>query len=297
MNQQFKDHSDKEFEDLEKQLSAFSLAPASDEYESLMTNVTQKAATKSSTSWLSWPAAVFMLTVVVIGVATLAPSENSTDVALPEIAQENLPPIEPITSPLNPASFIEGIHFARLFEPVDVSNNDTNDVVAFFWYPCDPCNSFEPYLSSWENSLPNDVALTRVPAIWSEEMLFHARAYYTAQALGISEQTHAAFYASFHEENAQLSNEDELLNFFTRFEVSPGDFIAAYNGESTLAAVQQAIQLNAEYQIQATPSLFIGGQFGVLPAADFGEWMPITDYLLDAFCDPQQPTANAIQAC
>ena len=299
MNQQFKDSSDREFEDLEAKLSAMSLTPPSDDYQNLANTLPGTISDKSSNNWLVWALAATAIIAVTVGLSEdFLRSDSATSTNQAEIAQQAAPPVAPIENQASLPSYIEGIHFARLFDPVDVSNNGTNDVVAFFWYSCDPCNQFEPFLGSWENDLPSDVSLTRVPAIWSEEMRFHARAYYTAQALGVSERSHGEFYAAFHRENAAINNEEQLINFFTRFGVTPAEFDSAYAAPETLAAVAQAEQLNAEYGIQATPSLFIGGQFGVIPAAvDFGEWLEVTDYLLEAFCDPEQATAFTTQAC
>ena len=300
MNQQFRDNSEDEFDDLEKQLSAISLTAASDEYSQAMDQVRQKANTKSRTFWLPRAAAAFAF-FLVFALTLLPFSQISVDnQTVPEVAQELVPEIDPVENLIaTTPSYIEGIHYGRLINPVDVSENQTNDVVAFFWYPCDPCNRFEPFLAEWEDELSTEVSLTRVPAIWSEEMRFHARAYYTAQALGISEQTHDEFYAAFHRENENISSEEELIAFFARFNVTPAEVFTAYNGTSTLENLARAEQLNLDYQIRATPSLFIGGQFGVLPSpvADFGEWIEVTDYLLEAFCDPDQPTANTVQAC
>jgi thiol:disulfide interchange protein DsbA len=164
-----------------------------------------------------------------------------------------------------------------------MSDSITTQVVAFFWYPCWPCSEFEEHLTSWENNLGDDVTLTRVPAIWSSAMRFHARAYYTVQALGVLDQTHRQFYIEFEKDSPTVANEEELQKFFATIGISASDFYAAYHSETTLDFLQHAEAENIAYQTQSTPSMFVVGKYGISPfgAGGFPEMLEVTDFLIE----------------
>ncbi|MEY3190222.1 MAG: hypothetical protein RIS10_339, partial [Pseudomonadota bacterium] len=68
---------------------------------------------------------------------------------------------------------------------------DKIEVIEFFWYGCPHCYSFEPLLDKWSKNLPKNVEFIRQPAAFNELWSKHAKAYYTAEALGVVDKVHA----------------------------------------------------------------------------------------------------------
>jgi protein dithiol oxidoreductase (disulfide-forming) len=49
------------------------------------------------------------------------------------------------------------------------------EVIEFFWYGCPYCNQLQPALENWLQRKPADVELRRIPAIFRESWIPHAR--------------------------------------------------------------------------------------------------------------------------
>jgi protein dithiol oxidoreductase (disulfide-forming) len=62
---------------------------------------------------------------------------------------------------------------------------DKIEVVEVFWYGCPHCYDFEPYLDAWLETKPDDVDFKRMPGIFRQDWLVHARAFYAAEQLGV----------------------------------------------------------------------------------------------------------------
>ncbi|MDP3902924.1 MAG: thiol:disulfide interchange protein DsbA/DsbL, partial [Methylococcaceae bacterium] len=69
-------------------------------------------------------------------------------------------------------------------------STDKIEVIEYFWYGCPHCYSFEPFLSTWAKTLPKNVEFIRQPAVFSELWGKHAKAYFTAEALGVVDKVH-----------------------------------------------------------------------------------------------------------
>ena len=92
-----------------------------------------------------------------------------------------------------------GTHYQRLSPTQPTSSSpDQIEVAEIFWYGCPHCYTFDPYLESWKSDLSANVNFIRVPAVWNPLVELHARAYYTAQALGKGEEMHTPIFREIH---------------------------------------------------------------------------------------------------
>lgn len=293
MNQQFREDRDDDLQKLEEQLSKLSLTPSSENYQQIGQLLRAKEA---AVVWYRHPWAMIPAALAVVAlVGMFALDFNPTPGPQPQLANEGSEEdllIAAVSDSDNDQPYLEGTHYITLNSPVDVTDSIYTEVVAFFWYPCRPCASFEPHLSRWEAELEDDIRLTRVPAIWSEEMRFHARVYYTAQQLGLPATTQQQFYAAFQNEESPIETEEGLLEFFLTQGVAVSDFLEVFNADSTLALVDAAVQTNFTYQIDSTPSVYVDGAYGISPssAGGYPEVLEVADYLIDSvLCDtPRQ---------
>ncbi len=121
----------------------------------------------------------------------------------------------------NAAAFQEGINYVPVSpaQPTSVGPGQI-EVIEFFWYGCPHCFGVEPYLEAWLKNKPANVVFKRIPAAWpgGEHMDIDAKAFYTAQSLGIGEKIHEPLFNAIHLQN-QLnltSNQDALQKFFAR---------------------------------------------------------------------------------
>src|SRR5687768_513263 len=90
-------------------------------------------------------------------------------------------------------------------EPQPVLTGDKIEVVEFFWYGCPYCNQLQPPLEGWLKRKPGDVEFRRIPAIFRESWVPHARLYYTLEALGELPRLHQAVFRAMHVDKEELN--------------------------------------------------------------------------------------------
>src|SRR5690606_35015667 len=126
-------------------------------------------------------------------------------------------------------------------------------VAEIFWYGCPHCFEFEPYIERWETSKPAYVSFVRIPAVWNPEVRLHARAFYTAAALGKLDEMHSAFFEALHRAGNRLNTEAALVEFFGRFGVDEAAFRDAFDSFDVHAKLQRAEELSERYRITGVP--------------------------------------------
>jgi len=144
-----------------------------------------------------------------------------------------------------------------------VQNPAKVEVIEFFWYGCPHCYSLEPAMQAWVKNKPANVEFIRQPAVFSELWGKHAKAFFTAEALGVSEKTHADFFDAIQNKKQKLTSEDDLAKFFAAHGVKDEDFRAAYNSFIVDAKMRQAETMGARYGITGVPALIVNGKYRV----------------------------------
>jgi thiol:disulfide interchange protein DsbA len=135
------------------------------------------------------------------------------------------------------------------------------EVIEFFWYGCPHCFDFEPTLEKWVKNLPKNVDFVRQPAVFSELWGKHAKAYFTAEALGVVDKVHADFFESLQVKKEHLETEEQLMSFFGKHGVSESDFKTAYHSFLVDTKVRQAGALAARYGVNGVPAIIINGKY------------------------------------
>jgi protein dithiol oxidoreductase (disulfide-forming) len=155
------------------------------------------------------------------------------------------------------------------------------EIAEVFQYGCGACASFEPYLERWAETKPDHMDLVRVPAVWNALGELHARAFYTAEALGILDKTHAPFFRAFHADGNRLETKDKLRDFFARFDVTAQAFDATFDSFAVHTKVQRAKELVERYGIPETPSVVVDGRYLTLVglAGSYERWFEIIERL------------------
>ena len=139
------------------------------------------------------------------------------------------------------------------------------EVTEFFMFRCFPCYAFQPDLDRWQALAPSDVSLIRVPALFNATAELQARAYYTAEVLGLGDAMHNAFYDEIHERGNALASRAALADFFERFGIDTATFDATFDSTEVDARMQRAAALNSAYGITATPTLIVAGRYATRP--------------------------------
>ena len=138
---------------------------------------------------------------------------------------------------------------------------DKIEVIEFFWYGCPHCYSFEPLLDNWSKNLPKNVEFIRQPAAFNELWSKHAKAYYTAEALGIVDKVHADLFDAIQNKKESLDTEEALSKFFIAHGVNETQFKEAYNSFVVDSKMRQAPLMAARYGITGVPAIIINGKY------------------------------------
>lgn len=147
--------------------------------------------------------------------------------------------------------------------PHPTSDPSKVEVIEFFWYGCPHCYHFEPHVKAWLKTKPDNVVFIRQPAIFNAHWAAHAKAFFTAETLGVLDKVHDDFYDSIQNKRQALESEEDLAKFFAAHGVSEDDFHKAYKSFSVDAKMRQATTLAPSYGVTGTPTLIVNGKYRV----------------------------------
>lgn len=142
-------------------------------------------------------------------------------------------------------------------------NPDKVEVIEFFWYGCPHCYSFEPTLSKWLENKPENVEFIRQPAVFSDLWGDHAKAYFTAEALGVLDKVHVDFFDAIQNKKQALRTEDQLAKFFVEHGVDETEFRNAYKSFLVDAKLRQAKAMAPRYGVTGVPAVIVNGKYKV----------------------------------
>lgn len=163
-----------------------------------------------------------------------------------------------------PAGFEEGVHYERLPIPVDTRDDARVEVVEVFSYACIHCKNFQSNIDRWRQDLPEHVDFYRMPATFNASWAALAQAYYTAEALGVTEQVHDPIFRAIHDRGVNLAEPALMAELFeTAAGITPDQFNQVYNSFSVRSRVQQADARGRAYRLSGTPTLIVDGRYRV----------------------------------
>lgn len=135
-------------------------------------------------------------------------------------------------------------------------------VVEVFYYGCSHCYNLEPSLHDWLKTKPAAVAFERLPAVLNNpNWIFMAKVYYTAQELGIIEQSHLAFFHALHRDKQPLFNLEAIAKFHSQFGVTEKAFIDTFNGFMVDSQLRRASELTQAFGVDGVPSVIVNGSY------------------------------------
>ncbi|HLF96776.1 MAG TPA: thiol:disulfide interchange protein DsbA/DsbL [Methylococcaceae bacterium] len=160
-----------------------------------------------------------------------------------------------------------GPEFETLNPPQPTGDAAKIEVMEFFWYGCPHCLHFEPHINGWLKTKPEDVVFIRQPAVFNARWGAHAKAYFTAEALGVVDKVHADFYDAIQNKKQALESEDDLAKFFAAHGVADEMFRKAYHSFGVDRKMRQAEGVSARYGVTSTPTLIVNGKYRIKGAS------------------------------
>jgi len=193
----------------------------------------------------------------------------------------------------------EGVHYFKINQLPAETGANTVEVTEIFSYACSHCNTLEPYIQSWVQSKPDNVVFNRIGVAFGRkawEMM--ARAYITAEMLGIADESHVAMMDAIWKQGKQFRSLDDLADFYSGFGVEKSAFTAnfqSFAADSQLRKTQRDVQL---FGITGTPSIVVDRKYRVMSSKDvpdFNTMLDVVDFLVDKESATQLAGESATQ--
>ena len=162
-------------------------------------------------------------------------------------------------------------------------SGDKIEVIEVFWYACPHCFDFEPHISKWLESKPNDVEFSRMPAIFRKSWIPHAKAYFTADKLNVLDSIHTPLFDALHKRKKNIHDDDSIKKFFVKHGVDRNIFKKVYESDEVQDKVKRAFIMGQRYKLTGVPAVIINGKYMVSgsTAGSFENVLKIINQLID----------------
>ncbi len=179
----------------------------------------------------------------------------------------------------------EGLHYF-LIEEGTTAPEGAAELVEAFSYMCIHCNTFEPYIINWLTRNADSVKFSRIPVVFGRQAWeIYARAYVTAQMMGLGDDAHVAMMDKLWKEKAVMRSMEELAVFYSTFGVDSKTFLATSISFAVDARMRKEQRLVQTYGVRATPTIVVNGKYRVAGSAavpSYDVMLDVVDYLIAA---------------
>lgn len=146
------------------------------------------------------------------------------------------------------------------------------EVAEIFGYVCPFCAAVQPTASAMKAKLPPDVNMVYIPAAFGAMWDNYAKAYYTAEAMGLVDKTHDAMYRAIHIDKTLkgergMDTPQEIAAFYAAYGADPGQFLSSMQSFAVASKVNRGKQfiMNAfsNGDTPSTPTFVVNGTYRV----------------------------------
>lgn len=157
-----------------------------------------------------------------------------------------------------------GQDYLLIDPPVPTSTGNKIEVVEVFSYACPHCAHFQPYIDELKSKLPSNAQFVLVPAVFNAQWEPFARAFYTAQSLGVLDKTHQVLFDALHRDHLPLNSMDTLADFYAKNGADKGTFLSTSTSFVIEGKLAHGNELVHSYGVDATPTLVVNGKYRVV---------------------------------
>ncbi len=168
------------------------------------------------------------------------------------------------------ADWEAGKNYFLVDPPQPTATGDKVEVLEVFSYACVHCAHFQPYAEKLRAALPAYAEFDYMPAVFTPQWEPFARAFYTAQSLGVLKETHQALFDAIHRDHLPMRSIEDLATFYAKHGVDRAKFLAAsgsFEVESKLARARDIVRADG---IDGTPSIVVNGKYRATGASAGG---------------------------
>lgn len=156
------------------------------------------------------------------------------------------------------------------------------EVLEVFWYGCPHCHDFEPFITAWLKKKPDDVTFRTMPGIFNKVWITHAKAFYTAEKMGVLEQFHAPLFNAIHKQGKNIQTDEAVFKFVAAIGLDAKQFKSIFNSGDIDDKIKQAFLAGKGYKIASVPSVVVNGRYLVSgsTAGSYGDMLKVIDSLI-----------------
>ena len=184
-----------------------------------------------------------------------------------------------------PLAYVEGEHYQLTSQRLAVSDNQATEVVELFMYTCPHCYHLEPEVEDLNKSIADTdkVQFVQVPAVFWQNQIPLATAFYAAVALDLSEKLHPLLFEAIHEDGMNLSSKKAILDYVAEQGVDRASFDKMMGSFAVKTKVKKAAALTKMSGVTGVPSFVVNGRYHTSgPMAGSIETMfEIVDFLVE----------------
>jgi len=166
-------------------------------------------------------------------------------------------------SKTTPTSWEAGKNYFVLDEPQATSTGKDVEVLEIFSYSCPHCAHFEPYAAQIKQGLPAYAHYKYMPAIFNPAWEITARAYYTAELLGVLDKTHQALFDALHRDHRTMQTVEDFAAFYAQYGVDQKNFNSTASSFVVEGKLAQSREMVPKYKVEGTPTLIVNGKYRV----------------------------------
>ena len=158
---------------------------------------------------------------------------------------------------------IAGQTYAVLNTPAPAAGGKM-EVLEFFSYGCPHCHEFAEPFERWSKK-QKDIVVRRVPVTFGRpEWVVLGRLFFTIQLMKVPSLDAGAF-AAIHQQGRMLYDDQAVLQWAaSQPGVDANKFKEVYFSQEVTNAMKKADAMAVSYQIDAVPSIIVGGRYKML---------------------------------
>jgi len=166
---------------------------------------------------------------------------------------------------------------------IPTQTGDKIEVLEIFWYACPHCYDFEPHLNEWLANKPEDVTFRRMPGIFRSSWIPHAKAFFTAEKMGILDKIHTPLFQAIHRDKKKINDDKSIKKFFLKHGADKSEFTKIYESDEIDTKAKQAYVMGARYKVTGVPAVIVNGKYMVSgsTAGSFENVLKVIDSLVD----------------
>jgi thiol:disulfide interchange protein DsbA len=184
-------------------------------------------------------------------------------------------------APASTTQWEAGKNYFVIDPPQPTATGDRVEVLEVFSYACPHCAHFQPYAEQLKQSLPPGVVFGYMPAVFNASWEPFARAFYTAESLGVVDETHQAMFDALHRDHLPMRSIEDLAGFYAQHGVDRAKFLATASSFEVESKLSRAAEIVRNDGVDGTPSVVVDGKYRVTgqSAGGYPQLIELVDFL------------------